>query len=202
MENINLIVGNNIKLLRKENNLTQNELAQKLNYSNKAISRWESGEVIPDVATINKICEIFNVPISRIFEENLSGKKLSKSYRLQIGNKLAITLLASLLVWFIAIIGFVYSGIIFNYYCWQVFVWAIPITAIVGIVFNSIWGKKILNFVLISILIWSILVCIYISLLSYNIWPMFLIGVPLQVATILWSNITLNMERQNKSKNE
>ena len=59
MENINQVVGNNIKTLRKANNMTQFELAEKLNYSNKAISRWESGEIVPDVATLNKICEIF-----------------------------------------------------------------------------------------------------------------------------------------------
>ena len=196
MENINNVVGDNIKSLRKANNMTQFELAEKLNYSNKAISRWESGEIVPDVLTLNKICEIFNVPISKMFEENISTKKMSKTYKFQIGNKLAISLLAVLLVVLIATIIFVYSEIIFNKYYWQIFLWAIPAMCIVGIVFNSIWGKKMFNYVLISILIWSILLCIYIALIKYNIWSIFIIGIPMQIAVILWSNITLNNQHK------
>lgn len=191
MENINLVVANNIKNLRKQNNMTQTELAEKLNYSNKAISRWETGEIIPDVNTLNKICELFNVPIKQIFEENISIQVSSKS-KFQIGNKLAISLLAISLVLFVATIGFVYSKIIFDVYYWQLYVWSIPIMCIVSLVFNSIWGKIIFNYLIVSLLIWSFLACIYISLLKYNIWPIFLIGIPMQIATILWSNITLN----------
>ena len=76
MENLNIVIGTNIRNLRKLNGLTQEELAKKINYSNKAISRWESGEVIPDVETINNLCEVFNVPISTMFEENIAPKEV------------------------------------------------------------------------------------------------------------------------------
>ena len=198
MENINIIIGNNIKTLRKANKLTQYELSEKLNYSNKAISRWESGDVTPDIQTLNKLSEIFNVPISKLFEENMSTEKIKKSYKIQIGTKLAISLLAVLLVWFIATIGFVYIGLINNVYFWQIFVCAIPVTCIVAIIFNSIWGKYMFNFVFISVLIWSVLVCVYISLVQYNIWPIFLIGIPMQIGVILWSTISSNIQRKNK----
>ena len=190
MENINLIIGTNIKDLRKANKLTQSELAEKLNYSNKAISRWESGEVIPDVLTLNKICEVFNIPLSQIFEPNVTEKKVKRNYKLQIGNKLAITLLAISMVWFIATIGFVYTKIIFNYNSWRFFVYAIPLSAIIGIIFNSIWGKKSWNFILISILIWTALTSVFITLINYHIWPIFLSGIPMQIAIIVGSNIT------------
>ena len=197
MKDVNLVIANNIKELRKANKLTQFELSEKLNYSNKAISRWESGEVIPDVQTLNRLCEIFNIPLSKIFEENISKQKIKRTYKLQMGNKLTISLLAVLMVWFIATIAFVYSGIITNTYFWQIFIWSIPVSCIVGIVFNSIWGKKMFNFVLISILVWSSLACLYIMLISYNIWPIFLIGIPMQIGIILWSNITSNNVRKN-----
>lgn len=190
MENINLIIGNNIKELRKSNKLTQYELAEKLNYSNKAISRWESGDIIPDVLTLNKICEVFNIPLSQIFEKNVTQTKVKKHYRLQIGNKLAISLLSILLVWLVATIVFVYSQIILNTTPWQVFIMAIPASCIVGLVFNCIWGKRGYNFLIISAMVWSLLACIYIWLQNYNIWPIFLIGIPVQIGIILWSNIT------------
>lgn len=189
MENINLIIGNNIKELRKTHKLTQSDLAEKLNYSNKAISRWESGEIIPDVLTLNKICDIFEIPITQIFENNLTKKQITKQYRFQIGNKLAISLLAVLMVWLCATITYVYSVITFGDNVWQAFLWAIPISCIVGIVFNSIWGKKIINFIIISVLVWSTLACVYITFLQYNMWLIFMIGVPVQIGVILWFNI-------------
>ena len=189
MENINIVIGNNIKELRKIHKLTQNDLAEKLNYSNKAISRWESGEVIPDVNTLNKICDIFQIPISQIFESNLTKKQITKQYKFQIGNKLAISLLAVLMVWLTATVAYVYSVITFGDNIWQAFLWAIPISCIVGIVFNSIWGKKIINFIIISILVWSTLACVYITFLQYNMWLIFIIGVPIQIGIILWFNI-------------
>lgn len=199
MKDVNLVVGNNIKTLRKANKLTQYELSEKLNYSNKAISRWESGEVIPDVQTLNSISEIFNIPISKLFEENLSPEKAKKTYKLQIGTKLAISLLAILLVWFVATIGFVYSGIINNVYYWQIFVWAVPITCVIAIVFNSIWGKAMYNFLFITVLVWSLLACIYIMLIKYHIWPIFLIGIPMQIGIVLWSTISSNMQKKKSN---
>ena len=151
MKDINLVIGTNIKELRKANKLTQYELAEKLNYSNKAISRWESGEVIPDVTTLNAICELFNIPLSQIFEPNVTNTKVKRNYKLQIGNKLAISLLAVLLVWFVAVIIFVNFQITSNQNVWQVFVWSVPISCIVGIVFNSIWGKPMFNFLIITV---------------------------------------------------
>ena len=189
MENINLVIGNNIKELRKIHKLTQNDLAEKLNYSNKAVSRWESGEIIPDVSTLNKICDIFQIPITQIFETQLTEKKITKQYKFQMSNKLAISLLAVLMVWLTATITYVYSVITFGDNLWQTFLWAVPVSCIVGIVFNSIWGKKIINFIIISILVWSILACIYLTFLEYNLWLIFIIGVPVQIGVVLWFNI-------------
>lgn len=189
MKDINLIIGNNIKELRKINKMTQNDLAEKLNYSNKAVSRWESGEVIPDVQTLNNICEVFEIPIENIFKEQLPTEKVKKEYKFRMGNKMAITLLSVLLVWLIATVTYVYSRITFNDNLWQVFIWAIPLSCIIGIVFNSIWGRKFFNFVLISILIWSTLTSIYLQFIEYNMWLIFIIGIPMQIGVFLWSNI-------------
>ncbi|MGN1258665.1 MAG: helix-turn-helix domain-containing protein [Christensenellales bacterium] len=189
MENLNLIIGNNIKDLRKANGLTQEELAKKLNYSNKAISRWESGEVVPDVETLNRLCEIFNIPIANIFEEKVTQTKVEHLYRYRLRNELAISLLAIMLVWLIATVSYVYAVITFNVNAWIIFLWAVPVTCIVGIVFNSIWGKMWFNFILISTLVWTLLTSIYITFNQYHFWLIFTIGIPIQIGIVLWSNI-------------
>ena len=201
MKDINIVIGTNIKELRKANKLTQFELAEKLNYSNKAISRWESGEVIPDVLTLNKICEVFNIPISQIFEENVTTKKVRKNYNFQIGNKLAISLLGVLVVWLIAVIAFVGIKAVFDYDYWQAFLWAIPLSCVVGVIFNSVWGKPMFNYLLITVLCWSGIACVYFTIRAYELWFIFLIGIPIQIGIILWSNITRNnIKSQNNTQ--
>lgn len=201
MKNLNQVIANNIRELRKANKLTQYELAEKLNYSNKAISRWESGEVIPDVSTLNKLCEIFNIPLSKMFEENINIKKVKKYYKVQMGNKLAISLLAILVIWLIATVLFVGFNITNNSTYWQLFLWAVPCSCIVGIIFNSIWGKAMFNFILFSILNWSTILSVYLTIQQYDLWVMFIIGVPVQIGILLWSNITKNNLQQKKQNN-
>lgn len=196
---ISTIIANNIKSLRKDRKMTQTELAEKLNYSNKAVSRWESGEVIPDVLTLSKICEIFEIPLSSIFEENAVDIKVTKDHRWTIGNKLAISLLSIISVWFIATITFVCIKAAKNINIWQLFVWAVPASCIVAIVFNALWGRPMFKHVFLSLLLWSFLASLYLSLLKYNLWILFLIGIPVQAAIILWANITINnIKRKQK----
>lgn len=188
MENVKEIISENLVKLRKEHKLTQLELATKLNYSDKAISRWENGEVTPDVETLMNICALYEISLDDIVKKQENSKNLTKQYKFQLRNKLIITLLSISLVWFIATLVFVYAQLIMQKFVWQVFIWAVPITCIVGIVFNAIWGKRQLMFPIISILVWSLLTSIYIQILPvYNLYLIFFLGIPLQVAIILWS---------------
>ena len=200
MKNINEIIGNNIKELRKINKLTQYDLAEKLNYSNKTISRWESGEIIPDVQTINKLSELFEVPLSKMFEPDISTRyKLGRKYRLQIGNKLAISLLFVLGVWLLALMTFINYTLNYDMVIWQIFVWACPTSSIVGIVFNTLWGKKVYNYILYTILNWSLITSLYLSIYNYTFWMLFLVGIPIQIGIILCYNIFKNKEKQKRS---
>ena len=56
MENIKETIAKNLVELRKSHKLTQSALAEKLNYSDKAISRWEHAETLPDIETLCKVC--------------------------------------------------------------------------------------------------------------------------------------------------
>lgn len=68
------IISKNILTLRRKNKLTQAELADKLNYSDKAISKWERGESLPDAEMLYNIAELFNVDISYLFEEHVDAE--------------------------------------------------------------------------------------------------------------------------------
>ena len=148
MKDLNLVIAENIVKLRKKAGLTQEELATKLNYSNKMVSKWENGDNSISVENLYAISKIFNISLDKLVKP-LEDEEVSSIDKKQSSNKIVISLLAISVVWIIATICFVYSNIINNNNLWMVFVWAIPASSIIGLVFNSLWGHKKLNYVII-----------------------------------------------------
>ena len=107
----------------------------------------------------------------------------------QLINKLAVTLLFVSLVLLLATIVFVYGKLIFNVNLWTVFIWAVPVSCLVMLPFNAYWGKYIYRFVILSVFQWTLIVCFYIQFLEYNLWLIFLLGIPIQIALCIWSFI-------------
>ena len=188
MEDLKQIIAGNMIELRKQTNLTQAELADKMGYTDKAISKWERAESIPDVITLKRVADIFGVTLNYLVEEEHPKGKTDVSKRVK-NNRLVIALLAAGAIWFIATVLFVYLQFYGFQDAWLVFVSAIPSSMVVLLVFNSIWGKRGLNYVIISVLVWSALVFAYLLLLEYNMFLIFIIGIPIQVLVILWSQI-------------
>ncbi|MBQ6727457.1 MAG: helix-turn-helix transcriptional regulator [Clostridia bacterium] len=194
MNNVKEILPQNLVRLRTEHGLTQSKLAEKLNYTDKSISKWERGEAIPPVDVLKDISDLYGVSldflVSNTNEDNITSNATIKKEK---ANKLIITLLAVSLVWIIATVLFAYGIMFAKRSFWVLFIIAVPTTIVVLLIFNSIWGKKKYTYIIISALIWSALAAIYLAFLStpsqYNLWAIFIIGIPLQIATILWSQL-------------
>jgi transcriptional regulator with XRE-family HTH domain len=76
-----IMIGNFITLKRKEKNLTQEELAQKLGVSNKTISKWETGKCMPDYSIIESLCKELDITIQELItgeESKESNKDLNE----------------------------------------------------------------------------------------------------------------------------
>lgn len=194
MKELKNIIADNLVHLRKVNKFTQLELAEKLNYSDKAISKWERGESLPDIIMLKSLADMYKVSVDyMLVEHSMLDIKNRKKLGISLNNKLIITLLSSMLIWLCAVLTFVfYSIVLHNSSDWLIWVWAVPLNAVVLIIFSSIWGKKVHILLSISLLIWSLISALYLQFLPYNIWPTFLIGIPCQLATILVGNITVN----------
>ncbi len=188
MENLNIIIGKNLQILRKKNKLTQVQLAEQLNYSDKAVSKWEKGESLPPIEVFYKISKLYGVGIDSIVgEEKIIPHKIETSYMRR--RYLHITLLSILAVWLVALILFVAFDIFAHKNVWMCFAWAVPVSLIVGIVFDAIWDRGKILFWLISALVWSLLLCTAVQFLNFNIWKILLIGIPLQIGVIIWSRM-------------
>ena len=185
MKDIKQIIAQNLIILRKKHGLTQNELAKKLDYSDNTVSRWECAELSPSIETLQKISEIYSIPLASLFEEN-AVKIVDKQEKFEKGYKLTITLLFMSLVWLAATIVFVYGEIVFNINLWTVFIWAVPLSFLIMIPFNEVWGNTLYKCLLTSGLLWTTLASIYLQFLEYNLWLIFLIGIPAQIGNIMW----------------
>lgn len=191
MVELKSVVAMNITLLRKGRNWTQTELAEKLNYSDKAVSKWERGESIPDVTVLKRIADLFGVTVDYLLEAEHKVKIIPVPKQKK-RNRLIIALLSASSVFLIATVLFVFSGILpaaLIEPAWMIYIYALPVALIVLLVFNSIWGKRAVNIAIITLLVWSALLAVYLSFRADNIWLIFVIGVPAQVIILLSSGL-------------
>jgi transcriptional regulator with XRE-family HTH domain len=237
MQNLKPIIAKNISNLRQKKNMTQSDLADKLNYSDKAVSKWERSESIPDITVLKQIADLFEVTLDYLVSENNNeaafdnvsnlseAEKPSTSYEESYtgnnnqesdDNSLAnpknrfiylssplrkhgfITGISIILVWLIATLAFVVADIFTNdtIFHWLSFVYAIPASAIVWLVFNSLWFNKRRNYFIISLLMWSSLLSIVLSLLPFGskMLLILILGIPGQIIIYMWSNLKKKVE--------
>ena len=200
MNDIKSIVAKNISELRQAKGLTQLELAEKLNYSDKAVSKWERGESTPDVTTLVQLAEQFGITVNDLLvdPDALPGNpgtlekamtQVSEKALKRKADKGIILSLSSTLVWFVALFFFVVISSFDIPYSWLAFFYAVPANAIVLLSLRSAWRDFRWNKVLISCIVWGSLVSIHASLwvfLGVNVWKLYLLGIPGQIAIFLW----------------
>lgn len=176
----------NLSHYRKSLGLTQTELAERLNYSDKSISKWERGDGLPDLSVTAQLAEIFGLTVNDLLADK-PRKRLMTTH-----NKIIITLLSIGIAWLIAtVLFFLFELILPNAYnWWLLYIYAVPTSAIVGIVFSCAWWKKIHIFASISTLIWSIALCIMLTVSAFvnepKIYLIFIVAAVLQALTVLW----------------
>lgn len=199
------IVAANMTELRKSKHYTQLQLAELLHYSDKAVSKWERGESLPDLAVMKQLADLYGISLddflltpeqraeraARTPAPSETAASCSVKRKVQKHNRLIIAGMAALLVWLIATLIFVILDVFVPnlHYGPFLFLYAAPITAVVCLVFNSIWFNSRWNYVIISVLVWSVLGAIFLTFYQHHIWKLFLIGIPAQLIIILWSRL-------------
>ena len=177
-DEIKLNFSQNLINLRKTKNLTQLQLAEKLNYSDKAISKWEVGSVLPDVETLTYIAEFFGITVN-----DLIYKKKTSFLKELYKNHVFIALFSFAMVWFAStIIYFVLEHATTLDRCWLTFIFTIPISSVVLIIFSSIWFKRAFIYLSTSATLWGIIISVYLAINNPNLWFIFIIGVVGQIA--------------------
>ena len=159
MTELKTIVAKNIATLRVAAHLTQFELGEKLSYSDKAVSRWERGEAIPDAYVLLQMAELFGVTVDFILKEHTEEEFLPKEEEPEVivpqekNNRRLVTWVSFLGVWALSLLIFVISSIVGNYF-WLSFIYAIPTSFLVLFILNCVWGKRPLSVLYLSVTVW------------------------------------------------
>ncbi len=186
MKSVCEIVVSNLVKLRKQKGLTQIELSQKINYSDKAISRWEKGEVIPSIDILEKLAEIYGVTVVYFFEEHLDDEQL-KIEEKKFNLRLCIMFSLILIVWTVAVLTFITLNRFLGEYYFQVLIWALPITTFVIRWCCRYYFNNKFYLLTSSFGCWFTIAAIYLQFIKLNLWPIFIFGVPVQLTLILLS---------------
>lgn len=194
MEDIKNIVARNIAELRILNNMTQLELAEKLNYSDKTVSKWERAESTPDIAVLVEIAELFGVTLDYMVRTENIDERVKENKRKETKyNHRAITYISESCAWIVALFAFIITSLIIQKmtFQWLYFVYALPVVLIIRLVFNTIWFNPRNNYWIISVLMWSVLAAIHVTFLYFKIDValIYLLGMAGQAVIVLWSFI-------------
>ena len=174
-------VAKNIAAYRKAHHDTQLDLATKLNYSDKSVSKWERGESLPDVYILSQIADLYGVSVSALIGEIQPPEESKPHYHMVILLlSLALTMAVATLLFSMFMICKV------PYPAWMFFVYALPVCSIICIVFTSLWWGILWQGVSVSALIWTLGLSLYLSFELENVSLIFLVCAALQVLTVLW----------------
>lgn len=177
---------------RKSAGLTQSQLAEKLNYSDKSVSKWERAEAIPDIFVLSQIAELFSVRVDDLINEKVPERPVDI-----VRNHKLITLISIGLVWFLAATVFATLSVVNfgGFALWKCFVYALPLCSIVLIVFSSLWWGKTKLALSISSLLWTILLSFALTFELEKVSTFIVAVAVMQILLILFFNIKF---RRNK----
>jgi len=195
-KNLTQTIAENLANYRKLNGFTQAELAEKINYSDKSVSKWERAEGVPDIYVLNLLAEIYGITVNDLISEKTETPlpEVEKP-KLKTRQKIMVPFLSAGLVWLIASIVFFVLKVGFPDIekSWLVFIYAIPISCIILIVFTNLWWDQISRCLSVSALVWSVSTCIFLTFPTIqNVYFIYVIAGILQVLVILWYLMFLN----------
>lgn len=204
MDELKLVVASKLIKLRQEAGFTQAELGEKLNYSDKTVSKWERGESLPDAYVLMRIAEIYGTTVDGLLSEQepwqdpVQKEREEEKARQPKFSSTVVTLVAIAGIWTMAVMMFVISWLAWDRLDWLIFATAVPISLITLLVLNSIWNKGRHNLIIVMLLVACIVALIYLFLLPFNPWQIFLILIPAEIVVVLSFHIRKPLEKKFK----
>ena len=198
---IRTILAEKMTAYRKRAGMTQADLAEKLNYSDKSVSKWERGDGMPDLLVLCRLADLYGVPLDAFLREG----PLVRSAKEQKSRHIIITLLSLGLVLFISAIAFFVCHLAKVRVGWLAFVYAAPVCMILLVVFSHIWSRILWRALAVSLLDWTLCAAVCVSFAAISgvqgIEMIFLVAGVFQVLIVLWY-VLMYVRRRNRARKE
>lgn len=190
MDQLKPIIARNIAALRQAAGMTQLDLAEALHYSDKAVSKWERGESVPDVSVLKHIADLFHVTVDSLLQDSPAPSAApavpapvpaAAQRTRRLITAISLVSVAALALLLYIILRF-----------WPVFLYALPAACIVWLVLNSLWFDCRRNYAIISCMLWTLLLslCVTLACAGLPVWEVMLLGIPGQLIICLCSRIS------------
>ncbi len=205
MENLNKIISQNLVTLRVKSGFTQLQVAEKINYSDKSISKWERGEAIPDVSVLLQLAEMYGVTLNDIVKDYGKKEIKPRAKKIKLSQHALITIIAFAFVWFLATVGFAVIYGFYNYIAdkaYLSFIVAIPVSFLVAMAFSFCWYPYYISAIFSSAFLWTTILAITQCIQVSNIWLLYIIVIPLQLIILLGFALQKLIKKFNKEKEE
>lgn len=191
-EKLKSTIASNLTYYRKQAGLTQLKLAEILNYSDKAVSKWERGEGVPDIFILVQLADLYQISVNDLIGERKIIKKASF-----LKNRILITLLSIALAWLVFVVSFAIVTIIerntsndWSKWTWVLFIAPLPVSCIIALVFDKIWDEvRWHRFFIVSGIVWTTALLIVSLLLVFDVnfhWVIWFVAATLQILVVLW----------------
>ena len=178
-EEIRVNFSKNLVLLRKANNLSQSDLATALSYSDKAISKWENQDTIPDIVTISNIANYFHITVDELIS-NGDVVKASKTKR----RRLLVIMSSTSFCVFVVLIAYLVLELCDVSHAYLVLPTALVSAGIVATVLSALWYKRLHLLLSISLIIWGVGLQIILFMNFNRLWIILVISAVLNITFI------------------
>ncbi len=199
MDELKLIVASNLIKLRQAAGMTQAELGEKLNYSDKTVSKWERGESIPDAYILTRLAEIYGLTVDELlhsddqWQDPVERARAQEKANAPTFSSRVVTMVAIMGIWTMAVIMFVTCWLVLDQVLWLIFACAVPVSLITLLVLNSVWNKGRHNMIIVMLLVATLVTLVFLFLLPKRPWQLFLILIPAEILVVLCFHIRRRM---------
>ena len=200
MEELNKIISQNLIELRQKSGMTQLQVAEHINYSDKSISKWERGDAIPDVPVMLKLANLYGVTIDDIVSKHIQKPIKPKAKKIRLSQHTIISIIAFAAIWFLATIGFAVVYAFFNLesQAYLAFIVAIPVSFFTVMILSFIWYPYFITAIFASVFIWTGVLAITLCVSAINLWLLYIIAAPIQLIVILAFVLQFIMKKSRK----
>ncbi len=196
------LLAKNLAYYRKASGLTQLELADKFNYSDKSVSKWERGEGFPDIFVLKSLADFYGITVDDFYQSEHKAVKVSQNKKRK---QTYLKLLSIGINWLVTILTFFLLNTLLSRFApeatfepWLTFIYGTLTTGIILLVWEFIYHNRFLRMIAASIIIWTAALSLFLTFLvvmKLALPLLFVVAIPLEVLEIIWYLFRRNRKR-------